>query len=100
MEGFAIWMAISSGISTIKTVKGWITDLRTLVREAREAGETLQNFCDDYVACEADLELGAEMWGINESVSKKYQLKLWGRSGTKAIAVRLKSINQTHENTK
>jgi hypothetical protein len=100
MEGFAIWGAISGAISTINTVKCWLTELRTFITEAQEAGETLQNFCDDYIACEADLELWAEMWGIEENVSKKYLLKLWGRSGSKAIAARLESIYRTHGDIK
>jgi hypothetical protein len=100
VEPLAIWGAVAGSIGTINTLKTWIQELRTFVRAANEAGETLQNMFDDYLVCQVDLEEWAKMFGINETVSRNYQVKLWGTSGSRAVLAHLESIYRTLEDVK
>ncbi|KAH7307945.1 hypothetical protein BKA65DRAFT_601806 [Rhexocercosporidium sp. MPI-PUGE-AT-0058] len=100
MEGFAIWGAITGSIGAINSVKGWVLELRGLLKEAREAGNTLQKFSVQYETCKADLEGWRDMYGLDENVTTRYQIELWGKRDREAIRGCLQLIYGTSEDIK
>jgi hypothetical protein len=75
-----IWAATCTTINTINIVKIWITELRDFVREVRDANQALQRMDSKCRGFQADFELWAKMWGIDEHASQKYLSALWGNT--------------------
>ncbi|KAH7276264.1 hypothetical protein B0J15DRAFT_383808 [Fusarium solani] len=80
-----IWAATCTTINTINIVKIWITELRDFVREVRDANQALQRMDSKCRGFQADFELWAKMWGIDEHASQKYLSALWGNTSPKII---------------
>ena len=95
MEGFAIWGAITGSIGAINTVKLWIQELRAFVKEVKEAADTLRKFSVQYETCQADLEGWRDMYGLDEKVSTKYEVELWGKRQRDAVVGCLELVNST-----
>jgi hypothetical protein len=100
MEGFAIWGAITGSIGAINIVKGWVQELLGLLKEARDAENTLQTFSVQYQICKADLENWRHMYGLDENVTTRYQIELWGKQNMEAIIGCLQLIYSTSEDIK
>jgi hypothetical protein len=56
-EAFAVMAAVSGTVGTINIVKGWIAELRQLLREHRNAGETLLELYLGFDKCRTELDL-------------------------------------------
>ena len=100
LEALAIIGAVSGTVSTINTVKGWVGELRTLVRDSKKAGETLQILHDSLDVHQTDLSIWMDLWGLQQPNSRRYQRELWGTQCMNTIARLYASINSSLDQTK
>lgn len=99
-SALAIWGAVTGSLVALNIIKGWVTELRQFLKEAKEAQLTLQQIRNECEASEADLEVWAKMWGIDKNVSEKYQTKLWGKSGSRVISQHVTMVLRLHDEIK
>ncbi|CAG9948978.1 unnamed protein product [Clonostachys rosea f. rosea IK726] len=98
---FASWAAICATVNTINTVKGWVSELRDFVREVREVNQIMLRMENEYTTVQAEVQLWLKMWDVDQNVSRRWLLALWGKtSGTitqqmELIQVLLQEIEQT-----
>lgn len=88
-EAFAVMAAVSSTVGTINIVKGWIAELRQLLREHRNAGETLLELYLGFDKCQTQLDLWMRTCGVDKPTSRRYQKELWGKRGMDTIAMQV-----------
>jgi hypothetical protein len=97
---FASWAAICATVNTINTVKGWVSELRDFVREVREVNQIMLRMENEYTTVQAEVQLWLKMWDVDQNVSRRWLLALWGKtSGTitqqmRTVQVLLQEIEQ------
>ncbi|EXK77449.1 hypothetical protein FOQG_17846 [Fusarium oxysporum f. sp. raphani 54005] len=92
----AIWAATCATVNTINIVKVWISELTEFVREVRESRETMRQMENECRIFQAGFELWAKMWGIDQTVSKRYLFALWGGT-SRSITQQIELIRDVHQ---